>query len=348
MKIQSPPKMNYGASYRKNDVSFGSSGGIKNALKSIPTNTFKLTEKGGFFLEFLIVDALSMIAPRVWVGLNRDRDKTGQVNIQAGAEEFGREILSGPSMNLIPMAIASIAVHKFMPAIKMDTPTLEGLNQHLKNIVDENPNHPDLADKGKLNKKLAEKLFDNTFGGSNFDLDNKNEYKNEFVDLLEKSTTTKPKLALFRKLDAARDNLNDYDKAEKAFDNLIVKINNKEVKDVASDEIHNISLPISGKKDPHKVNAKDLFEDFRNYSKDVIDKFVKPDSTKGNVEEFFRKIETKRKATKIGLAVATFFAVGGFLLYLPKIYQLSQSSPAEQSAERAKKEALAQGGANEN
>lgn len=339
--------MNYGASYRKNDVSFGSSGGIKNTFKSLPAATFKLTEKGGFFLEFLIVDALSMIAPRVWVGLNRDRDKTGQINIQAGMEEFGREILSGPSMNLIPMAIASIAVHKCMPAIKMDAATLEGLNQHLKTIVDENPNHPDLADKGKLNKKLAEKLFDNTFGGSNFDLDNKNEYKNEFVDLLGKSTTTKPKLALFRKLDAARNNLNDYDKAEKAFDNLIVKINNKnKVKDVAPDNTHNLSL--YNKKGPHDINAKDLFEDFRNYSKDIIDKFVKPDSTKGNVERFFEKIEKTRKTTKIGLAVATFFAVGGFLLYLPKIYQLSQSSPAEQSAERAKKEALAQGGANEN
>ncbi len=50
----------------------------------------------------------------------------------------------------------------------MQTETLKGLNHNLNNLVDKNT---DLTDKRSLNKKLAEKLFDDAFGGNNFDLD---------------------------------------------------------------------------------------------------------------------------------------------------------------------------------
>lgn len=355
MKIA--PKTNYDSVACKNNLnssavkinpSFGSAGsGIKDFLTNGAAKTFKFTERGGFFLEFLIVDTFSMIAPRVIVGLDRDRDKTGQLNIQAGAEEAGRELLSGPSMNLIPMAIASIAAHKFMPAVKMKTETLEGLNHNLNNLVDINT---DLTDKGSLNRKLAEKLFDDAFGGNNFNLDKKAEFKTQFVDLLEQSTKTKPKLSLMKKWDQSRGNLTDYDKAEKAFDELIIEMNNKnkapKALNVAPDNVHNVSISTGTKQ--ANVNAMDLFEDFHNYSKDIIEKIIKKVPKKENLEAFLKEATKKRVATKAGLAAAAFFAVGGFLLYIPKLYQLSQTSPAEQSAERAKKEALAQGGANEN
>lgn len=312
--------------------SFGSAG---DTFKSALAKPFKFTDRGGFLVEFLIIDAISMIAPRVWVGLNRDKEKIGHLNYQAGAEEAGREMLSGPSMQLVPMAIAATAIHNFMPSVKMSTEMLGAFNYNLKELVDENSS---LKDKAEINKKFAERIFDKSF--ESFNVNKKAEYKKEFVALLEKATTTKPRLALIKKFSKSQ---TEHEKAEKSFIELITKMNNENKTETAPKNKYNVPVK-NGSKEPHNINAKDLFEDFHNYSKDVIEKFTKKDASK-SVEDFFKGIEKSRSTSKIVLALAAFFAVGGVLLYLPKLYQRSDVSPAEQSAKRAQAEA---GGANEN
>lgn len=341
MKISSIPNKNYevGPNQRSlvsQTAKNASFKGLGDVGKSLTAGAFKSIEKGGFFIQFLIVDTLSMVLPRTLVGLNRDKEKLGHPNYQAGAEEFGRELLSGPSMNLIPMALASIAVRKMMPSIKVDQGTLLGINHSFENVV---KNSKDLTDKSAATKKLAEQIFDDAFGGEEF-----KGYKTKFVETLQKATESKPRLALTRKLTAK--NPDAFDSAEKEFDALVVEMNNKTAKGAAPIDSHNITLKMKNAKGEiigSPTSSQTFFEDFHNYSKDYVEKFMKSD--KKDVANFLKKAAGKTSKSRMGLAALAFFAVGGFLLYLPKIYQLSKVSPAAQSAQRAQDEVA--GGANE-
>ena len=61
-------------------------------------------ENGGFLTSFLIQDTIGMTAPRTCAGFLRDKEITGEYNIQEGMEVLGREGLTGPCM----MAVAPI------------------------------------------------------------------------------------------------------------------------------------------------------------------------------------------------------------------------------------------------
>lgn len=354
MKVPATPKINYDTSFRKNDlpnysasfgsgmpkdsVSFGSVGPIRKGL----TETFKWINKMGFFMEFLIVDTCSMVVPRIVVGLNRDKDKTGKTNYQAGWEEAGREILSGPSMNLIPMGILG-AVCAFKPSSRMSRNTLKALTNNMNKVIDETPDLANLK-KEDLNKALADKLFEDAFNPEKFSFENREGLKSEFVKLLTNSTIADKKLF---NSEAFKSNLNE-------FKEHVMKINNQGVKtggDVLLDA-KSIKLSTSNgeKVATTSIGAQDLFDDFHNYSKDVIEKLTKVSFAENTAEKakgFLEKIQRQRLRLKTISAVTAFFAVGSFLLYLPKVYQQGKVSPAAKSAERAKAEAE-QGGTNEN
>lgn len=347
MKVPATPKINYDISCPKNDllncstsfgngipkdsVSFGSSGNVKDVFKGGATGLFKFIANNGFFMEFLIVDSVSMIIPRIIVGLNRDKEKTGKTNYQAGMEEAGREILSGPSMNLIPMGILAL-VTKVLPASHMSKGALSDFTEKMTEIV---KGAGTVKDKEALNKALADKLFDSAF--EKFDFGSKgmyNKYKTEFNKLLNESTKLEPRSKFGKlkdklcKADAA-----PFEAAQEKFKQHVSLINNKNLK----------AQPL----DTGSVNgspAGELFEDFRHYSKDITEKLV---NTAGDAGEFLRQAKSKRMNVKILSALTAFVAVGSFLLYLPKVYQQGSISPAAASAERAKAEA-AKGGANEN
>ena len=75
-------------------------------------------DKGGFAASFIAQDGIGMVAPRIYEGLNRNREKdengkkTGPLNWEFARREGIREILSGPSAFLIPLGILT-AVKRF-------------------------------------------------------------------------------------------------------------------------------------------------------------------------------------------------------------------------------------------
>lgn len=357
MKIASIPKTKYEAdcskasslnslnnpvgSVTKDSVSFG---GVPDGFKTASTGTFRFIEKAGFLVEFLILDTFSMILPRIAVGLNRDKDKTGKWNYRAGAEEAGREIMSGPTMQILPLAMLT-GVCALKPASHMDRSTLNTLTSNMKVILEKSTS---LTEKSKLDRALAEEIFNNAYKGKKVS----EQLKQQFIDLLSNSPNHKKKLF----------NNEVYKNNESGFLELVSEINNKLSKGSASLspeklDLLNIEEVIEKgikkqKKSPVSICAKDLYQDFGNYSRDVIDKLSKssfagsvPDKAKGLLES----IKNSRLKLKMATAVSAFFAVGGLLLYLPKLYQRGKVSPAEESAKRAIGEtAKVNGGANEN
>jgi len=356
MKIIPAFKANYTTNYPKNNklpalqessknpasghnVSFGS-------FKSGLARFFDAVESKGFFAEFLAVDFFSMILPRVLIGLGRDREKTGEVNYKSGIEEAGRELASGPSMFLIPMGILSF-YQKYAPASHMAKDTLNLLTSNMTQIVDETKNVDLLANKEYLKTNLANKLFDKAFG--DFELSNSEKLKDTFSELLNKSTQTKPK-SLLQKLKGVIKSKREPDyftDAVAEFEKHVAYINNVNKAKTPLDT-KNLNLTKNG------IDASILFEDFHNYSKDALTKFTKLNFATNAVSHFqdeaitvLKRIQTSRANIKLATAVTGFFAVGAFLLYLPKLYQQGKVSPAMESAKRAKAEGLAKGGANE-
>ena len=304
----------------KDSVTFGSAPhaqGIGAKIQNGLTKVFKFTDGLNFFFEFLIVDSISMISPRIWVGLNRDKEKTGHYNYKAAKEEAGRELLSGPSMNLIPMSILT-AICLAKPATKLNRETLRGFQPLMEAVIEKTPKDK-LKDKATLHKGFAEKAFDEIFGQDQ-NIKELEQHKNEFCEKLIKATEEKRPFICMNKSE------NAYYKAENAFGKVVDELNNMR----KNAPINSASASIGNDGN----TAKSLFNDFRLYSKDIIEKFVKePDKT-----DFIKKLTTSRNHIKTATAITAFLAVGSFLLYLPKLYQQKGGSPAHESAERAKNE----------
>ena len=72
-------------------------------------------ENGGFLVLFLIQDFLGMTVPRTFAGFLRDKEVTGEYNIQEGFEVLGRESITGPSM----MAVAPLSLWLASPSFQV-------------------------------------------------------------------------------------------------------------------------------------------------------------------------------------------------------------------------------------
>ena len=90
---------------RKKSPSFGSAMPILGAAGSI----MQWIESKGYFVSFLIQDGLGMTTPRVWTGFHRDKEITGEYNMQEGFEVLGREGLSGPYIVGVAPAVLAIS-----------------------------------------------------------------------------------------------------------------------------------------------------------------------------------------------------------------------------------------------
>ena len=71
-----------------------------------------LIENGGLFVSFTLQDMLGTNLPRPIMGLMRNsKENNGQKNTKFAAKELVREMLTGPSMFLIPMAMLGVGKH---------------------------------------------------------------------------------------------------------------------------------------------------------------------------------------------------------------------------------------------
>lgn len=294
-------------------------------------NIMGFIEGLGFFGAFFIIDSLSLIIPRVVVGLNRDKDKLGHLNYKAGAEEAGREVLSGPSMFLIPMGIFEI-VKRAAAASKIPKDTMKVLFKHTKETLKGLSDTSLLSNKKEFSETFAQQLFDKAFG--KFDLGDKAaQFKKRFVTRLVWCTSSKH-------------DKKSFNKNMEVFEKIVSEINNA---NKLKTPIHPKTIDLGYRV---QVRAKDLFENFRHYSNDIITKISKHEwtnDTSGIQKTAVNWVDNMKKSRlnlRFGASVLSFFAVGAFLVHLPKIYQMGKISPAEESAKRASLE-KSKGGTNE-
>lgn len=335
-------------------------------------NLMNFIERHGFFAEFLILDFISLIAPRIAVGLERDRDKTGKWNIKAGSEEARRELFSGPSIFIIPALIMQ-GFKSYNPATFIPKENLARMTEIFKSVVSDKTAPETIKNTEELTKTYAGALFDDAF--KEFKLPNREELRSEFIKRIM-AQDKKPE-GFINKVKAFCGFIESH--ANNSFEELVKEINNKNnvtplnpeslriegqtaaaarVKakaavEAATDAAAKTKAEAEAGYKGITLSAQNLYKDFHNFVKDIVPtaaKDFKANGTEGLKKafgDFIDTVKTNRKWTRISASVLSFLAVGSFLLYLPKLYKVSNVSPAMDSAKRAQC-AAEDGGENEN
>ena len=91
-------------------------------------------ENTGYLGSFLIQDGLGMTLPRVVTGFNRDKEITGEYNVQEGLEVLGREGMTGPFMIAVAPAVLWFT-GKLCKSTNTNTRLIKRLGESLKDFV---------------------------------------------------------------------------------------------------------------------------------------------------------------------------------------------------------------------
>lgn len=305
----------------------GFGAGALNAFGS----TMQGIEDGGFLVSFLIQDALGMTAPRVGAAFLRDKEVTGQYNMQEGFEVLGREGLTGPCM----MAVAPI-----MFALAAKTGKATGMNSQLIKRFG-----------NSLKEMVAKPDFDKAL------LNNKDKFKQEFYakNIREMLANTVGKENV--KDDSVKFIMDQIAKYEKIPSDAVLpknivgakskaKYRDQRIAEIAK-HINDIKYTTSadlGLLDSLKVGSEKL-NDVKTFStKNAIEAMVKYSDDAISLNKNLAKLDesmaesikdssiAKRFITNISTMVATL----GVLSVLPKLYMKSSISPGARTAMQLK------------
>ncbi len=297
---------------RKKSPSFGSAMPILGAAGSI----MQWIESKGYFVSFLIQDGLGMTTPRVWTGFHRDKEITGEYNMQEGFEVLGREGLSGPYIVGVAPAVLAIS-GKFCKSTNTNTRLIKRFGESLKNLV-KNPSFDNTIKKDKAKFKQA-------FYKQNLEAI----YKNSVPNDKEADKTVELLLKEFDKFDNG-----DKKSRESALNNMVETINSK-IQETSSD-LYNINKLYVGEGEQKQAFAmQETLTALKDYANDAIKK--NPNSE--NIDEKAAENIKNNFATKrLGVNVANVAITLAGLSYLPKLYAKSDVSPGAAALEQAKKQ----------
>lgn len=297
--------------------------GVWNHIGTVNKNLMERIEKGGFFAEFCIMDMCGLVLPRVYQGFQRNKEELGHLNYQAGAEEFLREFITGPSLFLIPIGAVVLAGRLLGKATQINSKLLTQFSDTFKSMDEKHATF----DVEKTRKSFASKLFDKFIAGGEgrkalpkgTDVKELEAYKLDFVKQITANLDTKLKIK-------------DKGLAIKGFEELIANINTSHFA-----RENTLAISVGKEKDAIHTTARDLFLDARKYMEDVIpsakatfdDLFAKGKELSKNLfDETITKITDVRRNGRKLLCLGGSAALAGFLCVIPKLYQLSKKNPA--------------------
>ncbi len=275
-------------------------------------------EKGGFAASFIAQDGIGMVAPRIYEGLNRNREKDengkkiGPLNWEFARREGIREILSGPSAFLIPMGIMAIIKKTSGSANNVHVSHIEALGQ---NFADYAAKHPEqLKNSTEFKKGYYTQILENALENSTDEAFNGDQLKETAKNFAEKLVEAETKQA---------------NKDKKTAKNLQAEIVEeymklrKQYSAPSSNEL-DVALKVSGKEKPLGTNIRSLIQSLTDYSGDALEKVNKhlEKQANGNIDEYIKKFNTHRAGTRVLANLGMWSAVIGFYTLIPKLYNL--------------------------
>jgi len=295
---------------------FGASLPVKEGVGKKTLNmVFKLVDKiqrkietGGFIVEFMVVDFAGMVIPRTYQAYHRNEKELGHPNYAAAKEEFTREILSGPSMFLIPFGFLAASKKMFGSSshVKLDTlkKFKEITGQVFNKIATSHPTGALRNDSCGLAQNFYNKVVEKIYGSKIT-----NEAKNVIVDdfvALHNSTSKKEVKDLSKKVTET-----------------LIATN----KTIGNDKKLGISLADSSRinLDGMTKNVGDFVEECRNYSSDVINAVSA--AGKNANEQLIDKIHDFKEGARKLITTTAVGTMSAFLMYIPKLYSQNKEYP---------------------
>lgn len=275
-------------------------------------------DKGGFAASFIAQDGIGMVAPRIYEGLNRNREKDengkkiGPLNWEFARREGIREILSGPSAFLIPMGIMAIIKKTSGTANNVHVSHIEALGQ---NFADYAAKHPDqLKNSSEFKKGYYAQILENALENSTDETFKGEQLKEKAKNFAEKLVNSEEKRANKDKKNANKlqaEIVDEYMKLRKQYS-------------APSGNELAVSLKVSGKDKPLGTNIRQLVQSLTDYSGDALEKVNKhlEKHANGNIDEYIKKFNTHRAGTRVLSNLGMWSAVVGFYTLIPKLYNL--------------------------
>ena len=288
-------------------------------------------ENGGFLVLFLIQDFLGMTVPRTFAGFLRDKEVTGEYNIQEGFEVLGREGLTGPCM----MAVAPLSLWIASKFAGQSTGVNTELIKQFGNKLTEMISSPDFDRELLKNpNSFKEKFFRNNIENILKNAGAKENELNESIDYILKQLKNYENIP--SNVNVKKFMGKSKYKSE-CLENITNHINN--IIYNKSDDLNmlrKVKLGSDKLKTSKVFDSKNAFEGLIKYSNDAI-KFNKnlDKLDSAAAEALKHKALGKRLLMNIAMISATL----GTLSILPKLYLRGKSSPGSKAKQILKENA---------
>ncbi len=290
-------------SHNKKNPSFGSYG---MAALGMSSAIMQWIESKGYLVSFLIQDGLGMTAPRVWTGFHRDKEITGEYNIQEGLEVLGREGITGPYMMAVAPAVLAVT-GKFCKSTNTNTRLIKRFGENFKEMIS-NPKF-DNAIKNDSNK------FKEEFYKFNLNKIYKESVKND-KNADETVNSILQELLVF-------DSAKDKKIKNAALNSITEKINDKILEN--SQDLYSINkLYLGNGKQRAGYHTTEVIKALKDFADDSIVNNKNANLIDNNaIENIKNNFASKRLLTNVSNIAIT---LGG-LSILPKLYAPSNISP---------------------
>ena len=279
-------------------------------------------DKGGFAASFIAQDGIGMVAPRIYEGLNRNREtdengkKKGPLNWEFARREGIREILSGPSAFLIPLGLLTL-IKKFSgSANNVHVNHINVLGQNFAEYASKNP--AQLQDAATFKKGYYSQIFENILENSTdkgFDVKEKAKH---FANRLVEAETKR----------ASKDK-----KGANELQSSIVNEYMKLRKQYSAPSNDEMGVIIKGENKNVTSNIKRLIQSLTDYSGDALaktNKFINKQTGKtvenlaqnGDLAKYIKEFNIHRAGTRVLSNFGMWGAVVAFYTIIPKLYNL--------------------------
>lgn len=288
-------------------------------------------ERGGFAASFVVQDLLGMAIPRVATGLTRNSDETGKKNWAFATTEAIREILSGPSLFIIPSAILLASKKIFGSANDVPIDFIKGLGDNFAEFAKTQPAEA-LADKKLLKQNYYKQAFINLLNAStNNEIKDVEKIADDFTQMALKIDET-PGKNIFKKIRGVKVAGSADDLAQELIEKYI-SIRKKH--SGASDAVVNAMYKTKAGSEL-KGGLDTFLKNLRNYTNDVtssVEKQVKK-GLSGNVGDFVDKFNFKRIGSRFTTNIVMTLGLFSFFTIIPKLYKHKEGNPGLDGLEK--------------
>lgn len=255
-----------------------------------------LIENGGLFVSFTLQDMLGTNIPRPLVGLFRNgKENKGEKNLKFAAKELVREMLTGPSMFLIPMGMLSVGKKAVGKTVNTPASFINDFGKiHAANPVNE-------AGKAITKQDFFKNTFTEILKNANLDADTVTSKAKTYAEKLSSSTDKK-------QLSETIANLSDD----------FVSVVKEHVDDVAFTD-----FTVAKLSEKSSASFKETVSHMMSYADDIVEKAAKQTDT-SKLSEYVKKLADKKVLSRAGMNIAMYAAVLSFLKIVPRLYNKAE------------------------